>query len=208
MLIFTSDNGGVGGYAREGINRKSSDITDNAPLRSGKGSLYEGGTREPFIVRWPGVTKPGATCDIPTIHVDIFPTLIELGSAPQPRQVLDGESLVKLFRDPNAKLQREAIFQHFPGYLGSGVDTWRTTPVSLVQVGDWKLMEFLEDGRIELYNLKEDIGESKNLAKQNPAKAKELHTRLIAWRVEVNAPMPTKNESDTAKPNAKAQGKK
>ena len=208
VLIFTSDNGGVGGYAREGINRKSSDITDNAPLRSGKGSLYEGGTREPFIVRWPGVTKPGATCDIPTIHVDIFPTLIELGSAPQPRQVLDGESLVKLFRDPNAKLQREAIFQHFPGYLGSGVDTWRTTPVSLVQVGDWKLMEFLEDGRIELYNLKEDIGESKNLAKQNPEKAKELHTRLIAWRVEVNAPMPTKNESDTAKPNAKSQGKK
>ena len=208
VLIFTSDNGGVGGYAREGITRKSSDITDNAPLRSGKGSLYEGGTREPFIVRWPGVTKPGATCDIPTIHVDIFPTLIELGSAPQPRQVLDGESLVKLFRDPNAKLQREAIFQHFPGYLGAGVDTWRTTPVSLVQVGDWKLMEFLEDGRIELYNLKEDIGESKNLAKQNPAKAKELHTRLIAWRAEVNAPMPTKNESDTAKPKAQGKGKK
>ena len=208
VLIFTSDNGGVGGYAREGINRKSSDITDNAPLRSGKGSLYEGGTREPFIVRWPGVTKPGATCNIPTIHVDVFPTLIELGSAPQPRQVLDGESLVKLFRDPNAKLQREAIFQHFPGYLGAGVDTWRTTPVSLVQVGDWKLMEFLEDGRIELYNLKEDIGESKNLAKQNPAKAKELHTRLIAWRAEVNAPMPTKNESDTAKPKAQGKGKK
>ena len=209
VLIFTSDNGGVGGYAREGVNKKSSDITDNAPLRSGKGSLYEGGTREPFIVRWPGVTKPGSTCNVPTIHVDLFPTMLELGSAPQPRQVLDGESLVKLFRDSNAKLQRDAIFQHFPGYLGAGVDSWRTTPVSLVQVGDWKLMEFLEDGRIELYNLNEDIGETENLAKQDPTKAKELHARLVAWRAEVKAPMPTKNESDTTKPkpHAKTQGK-
>ncbi|HSH93158.1 MAG TPA: sulfatase, partial [Roseimicrobium sp.] len=117
VLIFTSDNGGVGGYVREGI-KKSGDITDNAPLRNGKGSLYEGGTREPFIVRWPGVTKAGSTCDVPTIHVDLFPTMLELATAPKPRQVLDGESLVKLFRDPAAKLKRDAIFQHFPGYLG------------------------------------------------------------------------------------------
>ncbi len=207
VLIFTSDNGGVGGYAREGI-KKAGDITDNAPLRSGKGSLYEGGTREPFIVRWPGVTKAGSTCNVPTIHVDVFPTMLELASAPQPRQVLDGESLVKLIRDPNAKLQRDAIFQHFPGYLGAGADSWRTTPVSLVQIGDWKLMEFLEDGRLELYNLADDIGESKNLANDNPEKAKELHARLVAWRAEVKAPMPTKNEGDAAKPKAKGKGKK
>ena len=81
VLIFTSDNGGVGGYVREGI-KKAGDVTDNAPLRSGKGSLYEGGTREPFIVRWPGVTQPGSTCDVPTIHVDIFPTFLELTGAP------------------------------------------------------------------------------------------------------------------------------
>jgi arylsulfatase A-like enzyme len=207
VLIFTSDNGGVGGYVREGI-KKAGDVTDNAPLRSGKGSLYEGGTREPFIVRWPGVAKPGSTCNVPTIHVDIFPTMLELASAPKPRQVLDGESLVKLFRNPNAKLQRDAIFQHFPGYLGAGADSWRTTPVSLVQIGDWKLMEFLEDGRLELYNLGNDIGETKNLVTEQPAKVKELHDRLVAWRAEVNAPMPTKNEGDSAKPKAKGKRKK
>ena len=207
VLIFTSDNGGVGGYVREGI-KKAGDVTDNAPLRSGKGSLYEGGTREPFIVRWPGVTEPGSACDVPAIHVDIFPTLLELAAAPQPRQVLDGESLVKLFRDPNAKLQRDAIFQHFPGYLGAGADSWRTTPVSLIQNGDWKLMEFLEDGRLELYNLRNDIGESKNLAAEMPDKAKELHARLVAWRTEVKAPMPTKNDGSAAVPKKKGQGRK
>jgi len=207
VLIFTSDNGGVGGYVREGIKKGGGDITDNAPLRSGKGSLYEGGIREPFIVRWPGVTKPGSACDVPTIHVDIFPTMLELAGAPKPRQVLDGESLVKLLRDPNAKLQRDAIYQHFPGYLGAGADSWRTTPVSLVHSGDWKLMEFLEDGRLELYNLRDDIGESKNLAKEMPDKAKELHTKLVAWRKEVNAPMPQPN-TPGSEPQPAKKGKK
>ena len=209
VFIFTSDNGGVGGYVREGI-KKAGDITDNAPLRSGKGSLYEGGTRDPFIVRWPGVTKPGSTCDVATIHVDIFPTMLEITGAPQPRQVLDGESLVKLFRDPGAKLQRDAIYQHFPGYLGAGADSWRTTPVSLIQSGDWKLLEFLEDGRLELYNLRSDLGESKNLVQENPAKAKELHARLVAWRAAVKAPMPTKNDGTTksAQPKRQGRGKK
>lgn len=209
VLIFTSDNGGVGGYVREGI-KKAGDITDNAPLRSGKGSLYEGGTREPFIVRWPGVTRPGSACDLPTVHVDLYPTMLDIAGAPGPRQVLDGESLVKLFRDPAAKLQRDAIFQHFPGYLGAGADAWRTTPVSVIQSGDWKLMEFLEDGRLELYNLADDIGETRNLAKDNPAKAKELHARLVLWRNQVNAPMPSKNDGAgaAAESKRKAKGKK
>ena len=192
VVIFSSDNGGVGGYEREGIKNRAS-ITDNAPLRSGKGSLYEGGTRDPFIIRWPGVTKPGTTCDVPTIHVDVFPTFLEIAGAAKPNQVLDGESMVKLFRDPNASLQRDAIYQHFPGYLGSSEGTWRTTPVGLVEVGDWKLMEFFEDGRLELYNLKDDIGESKNLAQQMPEKTQELHAKMIAWRKAIRAPMPTKN---------------
>lgn len=208
VLIFTSDNGGVGGYVREGIKKGGGDITDNAPLRSGKGSLYEGGTREPFIVRWPGVTKAGSTCDVPTIHVDIYPTFLELAGAPRPKQVLDGESIVPLWRDPAAKLKRTAIFQHFPGYLGAGVDQWRTTPVSLIQSGDWKLMEFLEDGRLELYNLRDDIGESKNLAKEMPDKAKELHAQLVAWRKDVNAPMPQKNDGSAAPVKAKGKGNK
>jgi arylsulfatase A-like enzyme len=206
MLIFTSDNGGVGGYVREGIKTKG-DVTDNYPLRSGKGSLYEGGTRDPFIVRWPGVTEPGSSCRVPTIHVDLFPTLLEVAGASQPRQVLDGESMVKLFRDSSTSLRRDAIFQHFPGYLGAGANSWRTTPVSLVQVGDWKLMEFLEDGRLELYDLSSDIGETHNLVTEMPEKAKELHARLVAWRNKVNAPMPQKNDAAAAKPTAQRKRK-
>ena len=226
VLVFTSDNGGVGGYDRaDGLIRepgnegkakkkKAEDedgggITDNAPLRSGKGSLYEGGTREPFIVRWPGVTKPNSACSVPTIHVDIFPTLLEIGSAMKPRQTLDGESLVKLFHDPNAKLHRDAIYQHFPGYLGAGTGLWRTTPVSLIQVGDWKLMEYLEDGHLELYNLRDDVGETKNLSNAMPERAKEMHARLVAWRTDVKAPMPTKNEAPpTIEVPKKGKGKK
>lgn len=207
VLIFTSDNGGVGGYAREGILKSAGEITDNAPLRSGKGSLYEGGTRVPFIVRWPGVTKAGSSCDVPSIHVDVMPTLAEIAhAAPLADQPLDGESLVPLFRDPIASLKRDAIYQHFPGYLGAGADTWRTTPVSLIEVGNWKLMEFLEDGRLELYNLKEDIGESNNLAASMVEKAKELHAKLQSWREAIRAPMPVKN---TPSPNAakKKKGK-
>ncbi len=208
VLIFTSDNGGVGGYVREGL-KPSGDITDNAPLRSGKGSLYEGGTRVPYIVRWPGVTTPGSSCNVPTIHIDSYPTLLEIAAAPKPRQSLDGESLVKLFRDASGKLERDAIYQHFPGYLGAGTDTWRTTPVSLIQAGPWKLMEFFEDGRLELYNLEQDIGETKNLAQQLPDKTKELHARLMAWRNEVQAPLPTKNESmGTKSKNSETKGKK
>lgn len=221
VVMFTSDNGGVGGYGRpDGLIRepghkrgatKKGDapgedgkgVTDNSPLRSGKGSLYEGGIRVPFIVRWPGVVVPGSASDVPTIHVDVFPTLLEIAAAPAPRQTLDGTSLVGLFRDPSAALGREAIFQHFPGYLGAGTGLWRTTPVSLVQMGDWKLMEFLEDGRLELYNLREDVGETKNLVNSMPAKAKELHTRLVAWRAEVKAAMPRPNHPDDAKPTSK-----
>lgn len=206
VLIFTSDNGGVGGYVREGI-KETGDITDNAPLRSGKGSLYEGGTRVPFIVRWPGRVSPGAVCDTPAIHVDMYPTLVALGGGRMPTtQVFDGESLVPLMRDVTAKLAREAIFQHFPGYLGAGADHWRTLPVSLIQAGDWKLMEFLEDGRLELYNLREDIGETRNLATSHPEKTKELHTKLVAWRAATNAPMPSKNVTAAEQADARKKG--
>lgn len=212
VVIFSSDNGGVGGYVREGIRRanevRGAEITDNAPLRSGKGSLYEGGIRDPFVVRWPGVTNPGSLCDVPAIHVDVFPTLLEIAGAKKPeKQILDGESLVKLFRDPSASLSRDAIYQHFPGYLGAGENTWRTTPVGLIQAGDWKLMEFFEDGRLELYNLRDDIGETKNLAAAMPGKTKELHAKMLAWREAVKAPMPTPNK-DLAQPPAQKKAKR
>ena len=212
VLIFASDNGGVGGYIREGIKKGGGDITDNTPLRHGKGSLYEGGTRVPFIVRWPGQVKPGSACDVPAIHVDVYPTFVALAGGKMPAgQIADGESLAPLLRDRSAKLTRTAIYQHFPGYLGAGVDQWRTTPVTTIASGDWKLMEFLEDGRLELYNLREDLGETKNLAAAMPDKAKELHARIVAWRAETHAPMPTKGgatETDAVAPKKKGGKKK
>ncbi|MEN3940047.1 sulfatase [Prosthecobacter sp. SYSU 5D2] len=206
VLIFTSDNGGVGGYVREGIKKKG-DTTDNTPLRSGKGSLYEGGTRVPFIVRWPGVIPPGAQNGTPAIHVDMYPTFLDLAGAPAPENyTLDGESLVPLFKDAQAGLKRDAIYQHFPGYLGADPGTWRTTPVGLIQKGPWKLMEFFEDGRLELYNLDQDIGETKNLASEMPEKAQQMRTQMVAWRKEVGAKMPTPN-TPTDAPKAKGKGK-
>lgn len=208
VLIFASDNGGVGGYEKEGI-KKAGDITDNAPLRSGKGSLYEGGTRVPLIVRWPGVVRPGTECSTPTIHVDLFPTFLELAGAKAPdNQTLDGESLAPLFRDASASLKRDAIFQHFPGYLGAGPGMWRTLPVALVQSGEWKLMEFMEDKRVELYNLKEDIGESTNLAAAMPDKAQTLVAKLHAWQAGIKAPMPTPNTGQSKPDQSKPKGKK
>lgn len=205
VLIFASDNGGVGGYVREGL-KKAGDVTDNAPLRSGKGSLYEGGTRVPFIVRWPGKTKPGATCETPATHVDILPTFLTLAGAEMPRQPLDGENLVPLLRDPAARLTRDAIFAHMPGYLGAGENTWRTTPVSVIISGDWKLMEFLEDHRLELYNLRDDIRERNNLASTQPDKAKDLLTKLNAWRTATGAKMPSAHEAGSKPKSFKRSG--
>jgi arylsulfatase A-like enzyme len=144
---------------------------------------------------------------VSSIHVDVLPTLAEIAGAKLPDQPLDGESLVKLFRDPSSKLRREAIYQHFPGYLGAGPGSWRTTPVSLIQAGEFKLMEFLEDGRLELYNLKDDIGETNNLAQSMPEKARELHSKLVAWRKEIHAPMPTPNDPKAAKSETAKKGK-
>ncbi len=210
VCIFVSDNGGVGGMRREGI--EGGNITDNAPLRAGKGSLYEGGTRVPFIVRWPARIAAGSTCDVPTIHVDLYPTLTAVagGKLPSPdEQMLDGENLLPLWGQERTTLTREAIYQHFPGYLGAGGETFRTMPVSLIHAGDWKLMEFLEDGRLELYNLRDDIGESKNLIAAQPQRANDLHAKLKAWRTTIKAPMPTPNpQAGKAAPAKKGAGKK
>ncbi|TDU68099.1 arylsulfatase A-like enzyme [Prosthecobacter fusiformis] len=211
LLIFTSDNGGVGGYVREGIKKKG-DNTDNAPLRSGKGSLYEGGTRVPFIARWPSIIAPGTQTGVPSIHVDIYPTFLEVAGASAPENYpLDGESLAPLLRNAKATLKREAIFQHVPGYLGADPGTWRTTPVGLIQQGSWKLMEFFEDGRLELYNLEQDIGETKNLAAEMPDKTKELQAKMVTWRKDIGAKMPTPNtpvEAPKGKGKGKGKGKK
>jgi arylsulfatase A-like enzyme len=194
LVIFTSDNGGVGGYVREGI-RKAGDVTDNAPLRGGKGMLYEGGIRVPYLFRWTGRIAPGRVCDAPFASVDLYPTLLELaGAGPDPETALDGASALDLLRGDAPARPRGPHYWHFPGYLGAGQDSWRTTPVGVIRDGDWKLLEFFEDGRLELYNLREDIGEKKNLAGEMKERAADLHGKLVAWRSRIGAPMPSKNE--------------
>ena len=206
LVIFSSDNGGVGGYEREGL--KAGDITDNAPLRSGKGSLYEGGTRVPYIFRWPGAIAAGGTCAEPIASVDIHPTLVALAGGKRPAdQVLDGADITPLLRGDSASFRRDALYWHFPGYLGSGANQWRTTPVSAIRRGEWKLLEFLEDGRLELYNVVTDVGQTNNLAAAKADLAKELHAKLQAWRAEVKAPMPAKRESIAPAPAAGGKGK-
>ena len=192
VVIFSSDNGGVGGYVREGL-KKSGDVTDNAPLRSGKGSLYEGGVRVPWIVRWPGKV-PAGTTDVPVTSVDLLPTLADLAGAKLPAgQPVDGASLVECLTSGGKKAPARDLFWHFPGYLGAGRGAWRTTPAGAVRSGDWKLIEFFEDGRTELYNLRDDPSQRTDLAAKHPDRAADLLARLRAWRKAVDAPMPTPN---------------
>lgn len=194
IVIFSSDNGGVGGYQRTEPPGLKSTPTDNAPLRGGKGTLYEGGLRVPFIVRWPGVVSPGMTCDTPLAHIDVYPTLLEIAGAPRPENaILDGLSFVPLLKNPALTFSSRAIYWHFPGYLESYVSKtgWRTIPVGAIHAGDWKLLHFMEDGHKELYNIKEDIGEHHDLASRSPDKVRELCAQLEAWRKQVSAPMPT-----------------
>lgn len=193
LVIFGSDNGGVGGYEREGIQGGS--ITDNAPLRGGKGMLYEGGIRVPYVFRWPGKIAAGTLCDEPIHNVDLYPTLLALTDTPRPEHyVLDGTSYLDLLtKGGRASGPRPPVFQHFPGYLGAGGGTWRTAPGGVIRAGDWKLVEFFEDGRLELYNLKDDIGEKHDLVAALPDKVKELHAQLLSWRKATGALMPTKN---------------
>lgn len=180
LVIFTSDNGGYLGP------RDGPAITDNTPLRSGKGSLYEGGVRVPLIVRWPGVTPPGSTCDRPVTCADWWATLIEAGGEPNPGPS-DGLSLVPLLKDPAAPLPRDTLFFHYPHYYPTA------SPSGAIRSGRWKLIEFFEDRRAELYDLAADPTESRDLAADRPEVVEDLRKRLQAWRAEVGAQMPEPN---------------
>jgi arylsulfatase A-like enzyme len=196
LVVFSSDNGGVGGYEREGI--KGGRITDNAPLKGGKGMLYEGGIRVPYIFHWSGAIQAGEECDTPINSVDLYPTLLEVaGITPADTQVLDGTSYVNILRGERNS-ERPPLYWHFPGYLGSGQGTWRTTPAGAIRAGDWKLLEFFEDGRRELYNLREDIGEKQNLSATEPERTRALHAQLTAWREAIAAPLPQPNTERTS----------
>jgi len=177
VIFFTGDNGGL---------LRS---TDNSPLRAGKGSAYEGGVREPFLIKWPGAVKAGSVCSEPVISVDFYPTILEMADVKgDSRHHLDGQSLVPLLKQAAAKLNRQAIYWHYPHYHAGGA-----TPYGAVRAGDWRLVEFYEDMRVELYNLRDDIGETNDLSKKMPGKAGELRKMLHEWRQSVDAQMPTPN---------------
>ena len=192
VVIFFSDNGGfVGKY-------ETTTVTSNYPLRSGKGSLYEGGTRVPLVVRWPGVTKAGSVCGQPVSSIDFYPTILDmtgLSGEAKHNADMDGLSLVPLLKDPSAELDRENLFWHYPHYYST------TTPVSAIRQGPWKLLQYYEErprragarNHIELYNLAEDIGEKNNLAGQVPKKAAELQKLLKTWRENMGAQHPKPN---------------
>jgi arylsulfatase A-like enzyme len=179
VVVFTSDNGG--------LSTSEGHPTSNVPLRGGKGWLYEGGIREPWIIRAPGVTQPGSLCDTPVCSVDFYPTLLDLAGAPLPQAVaLDGRSLVPLLKGESQA--RGPLFWHYPHYGNQG-----GAPGGAVRDGDWKLIEWYEDGSAELFNLRDDDGEAKNLAAEQPDRVKALRDKLCAWRKDVNARMPTPN---------------
>ncbi|MCI0331878.1 MAG: sulfatase [Planctomycetes bacterium] len=184
VVVFVSDNGG------HVIEYDGMQITDNHPLRSGKGSLYEGGIRVPLIIRWPGIGSGGRVCRQPVYVADLFPTLLEIAGLKNRngrKTKLDGQSLTPLLKNPDAKLVREALYFHYPHYYPT------TTPVSAIRAGDWKLLEYHEDNRIELYNLRDDLGEAKDLAANQREKAQDLRARLADWRTAVGAKLPTRN---------------
>jgi arylsulfatase A-like enzyme len=208
VVIFSSDNGGLGGYYRTEAPSEKKGFTDNAPLRGGKGTLYEGGIRVPFIARWPGVIAPGTTNDTPVAHVDVYPTFLDIARArPSKGATLDGVSFAGLWRQPAQPLAREAIYWHFPGYLESYVHPtgWRTGPVGAIHAGDFKLLEFFETGRAELYNWRSDAGESRDLAAEMPERVRTMRAQLAAWRAAVKAEMPAaKTEAERTADRAAA----
>lgn len=198
IFIFMSDNGGLSTPEGGGQSKNDGFVTSNLPLRAGKGWPYEGGVREPLIIDVPGMTKPGSICNTPVISTDFYPTILQLAGLPlNPKQHSDGTSLVPLLE--GKPLARRPIFWHYPHYSNQG-----GAPAGAIRDGDWKLVEWFEDGRLELYNLRDDIGEKNNLAAANPDKTKELHEKLIAWRRDVNAVMPKPNpDYDPAHPVTK-----
>ncbi len=190
IVVFTSDNGGYIGIDRR--SGQSSPVTSNAPLRSGKGSLYEGGIRVPLIIRHPSQVKATGTCPEPVTLSDIHATLVHYGQ-PNPgnntatNPPTDGLDLSPLLRVPGSRLNRDELYFHYPHYYET------TTPASAVRSRDWKLIEYFEDGHLELYNLGNDPSERNDLSKTHPEIAVQLHRELRAWRETVDAKMPTPN---------------
>jgi arylsulfatase A-like enzyme len=182
IVMFTSDNGG----------RITQGTTTNVPLRYGKASAYEGGVRVPLIVHWPGVTRPGSVSETPVITMDLFPTLVEMAGLPASaaRTARDGLSLAPHLRGGPPPARTE-LFWHYPHHqhyqLGG------TMPYAAIRSGDYKLIEFYNDQKVELYHVRDDIGEKHDLAAAQPQRATALRARLHAWQKEVGAQLATPN---------------
>ncbi|MBL9199881.1 MAG: sulfatase [Opitutaceae bacterium] len=191
LVVFTSDNGGLS--TSEGW------PTSNHPLRGGKGWLYEGGVREPLIVRWPARITAGKVIDVPVSSPDFFPTFLAAAGVPMPSDhPRDGVDLLPLLTAGRAPPER-ALFWHYPHYGNQG-----GAPGASVRRGDWKLIEWFEDGTIELFNLRADPAEQKNLAAAEPARVKALRAELQAWQKNVGARFPSPNSAyDPAKPSGR-----
>ncbi|MGO8898882.1 MAG: sulfatase-like hydrolase/transferase, partial [Isosphaeraceae bacterium] len=180
LIVFTSDNGG--------LSTSEGSPTSNAPLRAGKGWLYEGGIRVPLIVKGPPIDHPGRISELPVVTPDLAATLMDLAGRPHAaRKNLDGVSLLPLLTGRD-KPDHGAIFWHYPHYGNQG-----GSPGGAIRLGDWKLIEFYEDNRIELYNLEQDPGEQHDLAATEPGRASELRQQLHAWRAAQRATMPKPN---------------
>ncbi len=187
IVIFFSDNGGL-------CTIRTGGPTSNAPLRSGKGWLYEGGVREPLLVRVPGLTKPGSTCQTPVLSTDFYPTLLELCGVPaMPAQHVDGMSFVDLLSGKPRTVGRTLCW-HYPHYHGS---SWE--PGASILDGDWKLIEFYDDDVVELYNLHDDPSESVDLSASKPELTAQLIKKLRTWQNQTGAQMPRLNPKYKAK---------
>ncbi|MEW6307198.1 MAG: sulfatase-like hydrolase/transferase, partial [Verrucomicrobiota bacterium] len=191
IIFFTGDNGGLA--TTEGPNTPA---TINTPMREGKGYLYEGGTRVPLIVKWPGATKPGGISAVPVSSIDYFPTILEMCGVKSDAKV-DGLSIASVLRGTGAP-KRDGLYWHYPHYSNQG-----GKPGAVIRDGDYKLIEFYENGRWELFNVKTDPRESQNLTEKEPAIAKRLGTKLDAWRRSVNAQMMMPNENFVPNPQGK-----
>ncbi|MGB1260610.1 MAG: sulfatase [Akkermansiaceae bacterium] len=184
LIIFTSDNGGVW------------NISKQWPLRAGKGAYYEGGIREPLVISWKGQIKEGQRIDTAVTGLDYFPTILAAVKVEKPKgKILDGANILPLAQGKDVLTDR-ALYWHFPIYLEGGNkecqdSIFRTRPGSAIRVGNWKLIEYFENGDLELYKLNKDPGEKQNLLNTFPSKAKELQQMLIDWRKKTNAPVPT-----------------
>ncbi len=195
IVVFFSDNGGLA--TNEGM------PTSNLPYRAGKGWLYEGGIREPLIIKWPRVTKPGSVCDLPITSTDFYPTLLAMAGLPaKPAQYTDGVSFVSLLEGGDTPT-RTNLFWHYPHYGNQG-----GTPGCAVRSGDWKLIRFFEDNHYELYNIPQDIGEKHNLASAHPEKVRELSALLDQFLKDTQAAMPKPNPDYDPSAPRKQPGKK